>query len=513
MVRARNLTVDGLPELSGLFSPEAIRAAEAAAEEGAAAAGSNLFEAEPPPEPPTALDLPFAVPSPAWAPEELARGFAAAESRTGATTAGERHYWRDQLAFWTDELAASKEEGELSGPALALRAVTAARAAEQAGQPDAAQRLYDEALGHDPACLAALRGLLRLREPGPLTEGAQNRLTALSRACEDERAAYEAILAECAGAAVPVEGAAGAPSPTRALADAALSLHAGRNGDAAEAMAAAGRQLGGAVGAALLAEAARLRELRGETGPATELRGEARGLHAVEPAVAFGELRRAVALPPGEALSVIESTVDALPAPALRAAVLRWAARLARVAGDPARGRAFLARAARALHESKSGASAPAELPERDRITFETAEAAEGGVAGGLSGGLSPEGEVLVALRAEVLGVGAAQRGGPRDLLQHHRRLVLPERRVAVGVLGVTDERDERRLALPVDNPPRADEGALRAEGVGLVLDHLALRLVEGEVFFLVDDGACDAPRNRASAARALGAHLPRPGP
>jgi hypothetical protein len=381
--RLRNLTTDGLPELSGLFSAESILGVEEDLAERPAGPPTNIFEVPPPAEEPLPLDLPFRVAPPLWSPDELARRFANAQAPAVGTSAGDRHYWREAAALLGDEVTASKDEG-LAGPVLAASAVAAARAAEQAGHPEMAARLYDDALAHDAACLPALRGQLRLREPGALTSAARDKLAALASASGDERPAYDTLLAEAAGDdLMSAEGAA-----TRSLAAAERALRAGANDTASDALAAAARQLRGAVGASLLAEAARLRELRGEAPAAAALRAEARGLDAAEATLAFGELRRALALPPDQALSIVEDAAQALPPSALRNAVLRWGARLARAADDPARMRALLARAARGLHEA--GAAAPSVLPERDRITLAADERDDH---------LSAAGRVLLALR------------------------------------------------------------------------------------------------------------------
>jgi tetratricopeptide (TPR) repeat protein len=385
---------DGLPELAGLFNADAILGIEEAAEGHSTGAAANVFEAEPPVEEPVALDLPFPVALPAWAPDELARALGGTQSTTLSTPATDRHYWRDQVALAGDELAAAKEE-KVSAPALAHLAVAAARACEQAGQLDGAQRLYEEAVTHDPDCLPALRALLRLRPPGSPSEAARDWLTALARVSEDERPAYDTLLAEAAGAET------GAPlnegAPTRALAAADRALRAASVGDAAEALATAGRQFGGALGASLLVEAARLRELAGEGAAAAALRGEARALHPAEVGVALGELRRAVGLRPEEAAAVIDAVGESLPAGPLRAAALRWGARLARSSGDPGRAQALLGRAAQASLG----------LPERDRIALEAP-----------GPGLSPAGRVLAALRAAGAHAEAGRREEALELLR-----------------------------------------------------------------------------------------------
>jgi tetratricopeptide (TPR) repeat protein len=400
--RLRSLTEDGLPELSGLFTVDKVLGPEPELA-GDGGPEVNPFEAEPPPEPPAVLDLSFPDGPGAWSAQQIASTLAAA-----APTAGpeflDRHTFREQLAWCTDELAAVREAGGTPEEVVAC-GLAAARAAEQAGQREAALRLYEEMSAIDPQSLAALRGQLRLRDPAVRSQG-RALLSALAHAPGPERAAYGGLMAECAeataeapagiggdsqtGEVVPA-AVAGLPGPGRAFAAAERALRAGNNGDAAERLAEVGRSLSGQAGASLLIEAARLQELAGKPESAASLRSLAQDHHLDEEGVALAALRAAVNLPPAEALPVLEDAAETLAGAALQGAVLRWAARLARLSGDPARSRALLARVARL-----SG-TAPAALPERDRLDI----AGEGDEES--MRWLSLEGRVLLALRRAAL--------------------------------------------------------------------------------------------------------------
>jgi lipopolysaccharide biosynthesis regulator YciM len=395
----RDLTADGLPELSGLFSIEHIVGAEPLP--GAAAAGGDLFEASPPAEPPvTTLDLAFPGALLPWRPDELARTLAAAAEKPGHAAIGpDRRALRERLPFWTDELAAAREmPGDGRAAAVTVAGLAAARAAEQAGQHELAFGLYHEVAAAEPLELAALRGALRLRQAGQ-SAPARMLLGALAQGSRAERAVYTALVAECADPADGQQGGdgedaaehAGLPGPARALAAAQQALRAGKASGAAEALASAGRGLGGAAGAALLTEAARLHELAGEAGAATTLLSAAQSMDAGDAGVAFAALRAAVSLPPAQALPAAEETADRLLAPSLQGAVLRWAARLARAAGDDRRARALLDRVAHL-----PGATAGM-LPERDRLALVSDPGPDDDDAR-IGAALSREGQSLFAL-------------------------------------------------------------------------------------------------------------------
>jgi hypothetical protein len=124
----------------------------------------------------------------------------------GGTQAGDRHYWRDQMALASDELAAGKEEG-LAGPALAARAVAAARACEQAAQPRRPALLRGGAGARSRLPAGAARPLAPARAGRPRRGGARAAGRA-GRAAGDERPAYDTLLAEAdGGEAVAARGA------------------------------------------------------------------------------------------------------------------------------------------------------------------------------------------------------------------------------------------------------------------------------------------------------------------
>ncbi len=340
----------------------------------------SLFDSDAPAEEPVALTFAFsaaAIPTPA-----LPKGLVNKDP-----AALDRRVWRDQVAFWTDEVAAIREQGgEGAGGRMEMAALAGARAAEQAESAEVAHRFYDEALALDPGCLVALRGRLRLTADGRPPEERRETLMALAAGATAEAPAYQNLVNEfdLLAGTVPAESEApGADaSPARFLASAEEALRASSHAEAADRLAAAGRLLKSTVGAAYLGLAARLRELAGEEDASVALWNEARSFDPDPAGAAFSALRRAVPRD-GEAAQRLLDEAAVLPAP-ISIAVLRWSARLAGKADRPDEAHALLARTV-----SYQPATA---LPERDRLVLAATDAT-------LAESLSPEGRLMLALR------------------------------------------------------------------------------------------------------------------
>ncbi|HXU04181.1 MAG TPA: tetratricopeptide repeat protein [Polyangia bacterium] len=275
---------------------------------------------------------------------------------------------------WAVEARRYRTESALTeDPVVAAQLLlAAARALEQAGDIDQAERVCDEALQHDPSAPEALRVRARLAERRGDFDDAHalwaRMATAINNA--DERAFYGGLTAEWTlargGKLPPVARQAIPAGPARALAQAEEALRAGGPGDVANALADAGRAMGGALGAALLDHAGRCREAARDRLAAVGERVEAAKLDPYAPPSLPARLRDAARADERKALPLIDD-LAAGPGPesVLSTALARWRAGLAAKAGDKAR--------AAALREGLAPVTAAAA---RDRIDQEAASGA-----------------------------------------------------------------------------------------------------------------------------------------
>lgn len=397
--RARTLTEDGLPELSGLHSVDALFGPEGSRPEPGGL--PDVFDAEPPEEEEGGpVALPTDEASALFAPQTLLEPLGQIEA---ADVDG--RYWHEQVALWTDELAAAKGSGGRSEEAIAGHALVAARAAERAGATDIADRLYDEALTRAPGFLPALRGKLRLR----LSDGRAGDVAELLRAMaaaapDDERRAYETLALEWL--AVQSDAGSGdvqgrSPSPTaldastggQALTAAERALRSGDRRRAADELATAAQALNGQAGRTLLLASARLLDLEQDAHGASSRLAQSRdAADGVSLGHAIATLRHALGHPaPQAAASALEEAAHALPAPNLRRAVLRRVARLTRQAGDQDGALALLREAAAV----ESGIP----LPARDRLSLLSGSSSRESDPAAALDAFSTEDRVLAALR------------------------------------------------------------------------------------------------------------------
>ena len=248
--------------------------------------------------------------------------------------------------------------------------LAAARAFEHAGDVEQAERVCDEALSHDPNAPEVLRVRARFAESRAEYDDAHALWARMATAVEaaDERASYGALSAEwtlARGDRLPPVARQAIPAgPARALAQAEEALRAGAPGDVANALADAGRAMGGALGAALLDHAARCREAaRDRTGAAAE-RAEAAKLDPYAPPSLAARLRDAARADDRKALPLVEELASG-PEGVLSNALARWSAALAIRSGDKKR--------ASALREGLAPVTAAAA---RDRVDQEAASGA-----------------------------------------------------------------------------------------------------------------------------------------
>ena len=184
---------------------------------------------------------------------------------------------------WAAEARRYRTESALAddGSASARLLLGAARAFEQAGDVAQAERVCDEALQYDPNATDVLRVRARLAEGRGEFDDAHALWAHMATAMQsaDERATYGATTAEWTlargGKLPPVARQAIPAGPARALAQAEEALRVGAPGDVANALADAGRAVGGALGAALLDQAARCREAARDRVAAASERAEA----------------------------------------------------------------------------------------------------------------------------------------------------------------------------------------------------------------------------------------------
>ena len=275
---------------------------------------------------------------------------------------------------WLAEARLLRDESSLAdGPARAATLLTAAaRAAEIAGQTAEAVVGYDEALARAPSAPDALRARARLAESlGDLDEAhALWARLALASELPDERVFYGALAAEWTLArrgalpAVALDALAAGPARTLALAEEAL--RGATPGGTAVALAAAGRALGGVVGAAFLEQAARFAVVARDAASAAAYRMAARRLDPDTPESPLARLRAAASADTRTAASrLAELGGELLPGSRLARAVARWGAALARRRGDTATAEAQL-----------SAAGVETAAAARDRIDLDDATAA-----------------------------------------------------------------------------------------------------------------------------------------
>ena len=190
-----------------------------------------------------------------------------------------REGWLEEARLYQTE----SETAERPEQAASLL-VAAARAAEIGGEPAQAADGYDEALARAPSATDALRARARLAESvGDVDEAhALWARLAIAAGTAEERAFYGALSAEWTLArrgALPAVALDAIPAgAARALAVAEEALRGGTPGAAAGAFAAAGRALGGPVGAAFLDQAARFALAARDGASATAYRLAARKL-------------------------------------------------------------------------------------------------------------------------------------------------------------------------------------------------------------------------------------------
>ena len=275
-----------------------------------------------------------------------------------------RDAWLEEAALYRGESASAET------PALAAALLTAAaRAAELAGEAGEAVGGYDEALALAPTAEEALRARARLAESvGDLDEAhALWARLAVSAGAAEERAFYGALSAEWTlgrRGALPAVAVEAIPAgPARALAGAEEALRAGAPGAAALAFAAAGRALGGVMGAAFLEQAARFSVAARDEAAAAAYRTGARKLDPAAEESPLDRLREAARADARAAALKVGELLAALPTgSALGQAVGRWAAALARQRGDAAGALGLLV-----------GLGATTAAAARDRIDLEVA--------------------------------------------------------------------------------------------------------------------------------------------
>jgi hypothetical protein len=314
---------------------------------------------------------------------------------------------------WASEARRYRTESTLAEDpgASAQLLLAAARAFEQAGDTAQAERVCDEALQYDPNATDALRVRARLAESRGDFDDAHALWARMATAIErpDERAAYGALTAEWTlgrgGKLPPIARQAIPAGPSRALAQAEEALRAGAPADVANALAEAGRAMGGALGAALLDHAGRCREAARDRVGAVVERTEAGKLDPYAPPSLPARLRDAARADERKAQPLLDE-LAAGPDGVLSAAIARWSAGVASRVGDKKR--------AAALREALAPVTAAAA---RDRIDQEAASGApldpaslerlRGGITGAAgvavlawieAGNLARRGEIAAAL-------------------------------------------------------------------------------------------------------------------
>ena len=301
---------------------------------------------------------------------------------------------RAQLHLLVEELALLSREPSPGTPAeIARTSAAAARAAERIGSADAL-RFYQQALAADPHFAPALRGQFRLLWRAGLVDEAVAIAAALGASLPGDREAYAAWVSE----AQPTQG-----RPSASLAVALTDLERSLNPDVDDRTAAIepaerlGEQLGGEAGAALHAFAQTVRQLSAG-GPAAAVAPESLATPGQSSLAACADLRRALTLPPGEAIALVAGAAQNLPSSPLTPALWRLAARLARRAGDHPRAQALLLRAR---------AAGAALLPALEGVDVASDDVQDGAVPG-----LDLLRDRLAAVPAETVTLVAARLGG-----------------------------------------------------------------------------------------------------
>jgi hypothetical protein len=263
------------------------------------------------------------------------------------------------------------ESAHTDDPAEAARLLlAAARALEQAGDVDQAERVCDEALSNNPNAPEVLRMRARLAESRGDFDDAHALWARMATAVQspDERATYGALTAEWTlargGKLPPIARQAIAAGPARALAQAEEAVRSGAAADVANALADAGRAMGGALGAALLDQAARYREAGRDRVAASAERAEAAKLDPYAPPSLPARLRDAARIDDRKAAPLLDE-LAAGPEGVLSTALARWSAAVASRIGDRPR--------AAALREGLAPVTAAAA---RDRVDQEAASGA-----------------------------------------------------------------------------------------------------------------------------------------
>ncbi len=318
-------------------------------------------------EPPTAPGIPapdLATMIAAPLPEMEAEIWQAEIHALVSVSDGMEPAWPD-AERWSAEARLLRAESELAdGPGEAAGLLMAAsRAAEYAGDFEAAAGLLDEALVKVPNGPDALRARARLSEGRGELDDAHALWARLATAAgsADERAYYGLLSAEWTlgrGGKLPAIALEALPvGPARALAVAEAAVVAGRAVEAAASLIEAGRGLGGPIGVALIEQAARFSEAAGDRAAAGAERAAARALAsdltagagqgvavAETSAGVFGRLRDAARIQDRGASQAYADLAGELPAGSgLARAVTRTAAAFARRERDTVRAGALLA--------------------------------------------------------------------------------------------------------------------------------------------------------------------------
>ncbi|HLK92812.1 MAG TPA: hypothetical protein VKZ18_23165 [Polyangia bacterium] len=423
------------------------------------AAGSAGAEPEPEREVPTL----FAPTLPEMEPEIWQAGIQALVTVPDQVepAPASREVWLDDARLYGGEANAA-ETPELAAQYLAA----AALAAEIVGEADEAAAGYDEALARAPTAAAILRARARLAESvGDVDEAhALWARLALAAGSREERSFYGALAAEWTLArrgALPAVALEAIPAgPARALAVAEEALRGGTPGAVAGALAAAGRALGGAQGAAFLDQAARFAEAARDGAAAAGHRAGARKL--VPTPGPLARLREAARADARSAAGKVAELLAVLPAgSALARAVGRWGASLARRRGDAAGALALLA-----------GQAGTTSALARDRLDLEAATGTD----------LDPGS--LAHLRASASAPAASANLTWIEAVDLIRRGELAD---AAALLGPA--LDEHADAVPL---------ALVAEEIAAATDEPGLRATALELWLRGDSG------RRAHAALAL---------
>ena len=272
---------------------------------------------------------------------------------------------------WAAEARLFRSESTLVDDATGAAGLllAAARASELAGDGALAERLCDEALTHLPVAPELLRARARLAESRADYDEAHALWARLATAADgpDERAFYSALSAEwtlARSGRLPAIAREAIPAgPARTLARAEEALRAGASGaaDVAAALAEVGREVGGALGAALLEQAARFREAGRDRAGAAADRAAAGELDPPLPGEPLGRLRDAARADDRRARVILDSVAEGRSGP-LATALTRWRAAVAERGRDKQ-----AAGELRATLEPLSAAAA------RDRIDHEVA--------------------------------------------------------------------------------------------------------------------------------------------